>query len=262
MKAKEIMEHFQEIGTWVDWENTDDQFLHGDPDAEVEGVATVWSPTNAALKEASDKGLNVFITHEPAFYLGYQGTPSADRLVREKRQLLDELNITMMRCHDLWDLMPEVGVPDTWAALFGFEMEPRPSDSYYKICLLGNMTVEEATKHVLQKVRSLGQDTVLIFGDRQKRVSRMAVGTGAITYLPSMYELNADLLLATDDGMRFWGGWQSGGLWAADLGIPVLIVNHATAEKRGMQEMAPYLRRIFPGLRVEYVDVEFPYSSL
>ena len=67
------------------------------------------------------------------------------------------------------------------------------------------MTVEEATKHVLQKVRSLGQDTVLIFGDRQKRVSRMAVGTGAITYLPSMYELNADLLLATDDGMRFWG---------------------------------------------------------
>ena len=102
MKAKEIMEHFQEIGTWVDWENTDDQFLHGDPDAEVEGVATVWSPTNAALKEASDKGLNVFITHEPAFYLGYQGTPSADRLVREKRQLLDELNITMMRCHDLW----------------------------------------------------------------------------------------------------------------------------------------------------------------
>ena len=269
MKAKEIMEHFQEVGTWVDWDNTNDQFLHGDPDAEVKGIATAWSPTNSALKQASDKGLNVFITHQPAFYRlllskaksaidNYHGSPSTDQLARAKRQLLDDLDITLMLCHDTWTLMPDVGIPDTWAAFLGFDTEPRPSESYYKICLLGDMTVEEAAQQVLQRVRSLGQDTVLIFGDRQKRVSRMAVGTGAVTRLPTMYELNADLILATDDGMNFWDG----GLWAVDLGIPVLIVNHATSEKPGMQEMAVYLRGIFPGVPVEYVDVEFPYSNL
>ena len=102
MKAKEIMEHFQEVGTWVDWDNTNDQFLHGDPDAEVKGIATAWSPTNSALKQTSDKGLNVFISHQPAFYHlmlaraksaidNYHGSPSTDQLARAKRQLLDDL---------------------------------------------------------------------------------------------------------------------------------------------------------------------------
>ena len=118
--------------------------------------------------------------------------------------------------------------------------------------------MEETANRILEKVRPLGQDTVLMLGDRHKRVGRMAVGTGAITHLPSMYELNADLILATDDGINFWDG----GLWAVDLGIPLLIVNHATAEKPGIQAMAGYLGKKFPGVRVGYLDVEFPYSKL
>ena len=86
----------------------------------------------------------------------------------------------------------------------------------------------------------------------------MAVGTGAITHLPSMYKLRPDVILATDDGMNFW----TGGLWAADLDIPLLIVNHATAEKPGMQAMATYLKGVFPGIPVEYIDVQYPYSSI
>ena len=258
MKARKVLEHFQQVGTWVDWDNSGDQFLHGDPDAEVRGIAAAWSPTNAALKQAAEKGLNLFITHEPAFYHKYEGTPSGDQLARKKRHLLDELGITLLRSHDMWDLMPEVGVPDAWAAFLGFDTEPRPLLSYYKICLLGEMSVEETAERVLQKVRPLGQDTVLILGDRQKRVSRMAVGTGAATDLPSMYELNADLILVTDDGINFWDG----ALWAADIEVPLLIVNHATSEKPGMQAMAVYLREKFPGVPVEYVDVEFPYKSL
>ena len=97
-----------------------------------------------------------------------------------------------------------------------------------------------------------------MFGDRGKMVQRMAIGTGAITHLPSMYELKPDVILATDDGMNFW----TSGLWSLDLDIPLLIVNHATAEKPGMQAMARYLRGVFPGTSVEYIDVRYPYSSI
>ncbi len=258
MKAREVMGHFREVGSWVNWDRTCDQFLHGDPDVEVKGIAAAWIPTNAVLRQAYDRGTNLFITHEPAFYGGYKGSATGDRLAGEKRSLLDELGITLMRCHDTWDRMPGVGIVDAWADFLGFESEARPTESFYKICLLGNLSVEEAANRVLEKVKPLGQDTVLIVGDRQKQVSRMAVGTGAITHLPRMYELDADVLLATDDGMNFWDG----GLWAVDLGVPLLIVNHATAEKPGMQAMAEYLRGEFPGVEVEYLDVEFPYSSL
>ena len=67
MKAQEIMVHFQEIGKWVNWDNTCDQFLYGEPEIEVSGIATAWIPTNAVLKKATEKGINLFITHEPEF---------------------------------------------------------------------------------------------------------------------------------------------------------------------------------------------------
>lgn len=258
MKANDIREHFREVGHWVDWDNTCDQFLHGDPNIEVKGIATAWIPTNKCLKKASDKGLNLFITHEPAFYHGYRGTATGKQLVQKKKNLLDELGITLLRCHDTWDRMPEVGIPDAWATLLGFETEERPVESYYKICLLGNMSLEEAAFRVLEKVHSLGQYAVHMFGDEQKEVHRMAIGTGAITNLPEMYELNADVILATDDGMNFWDG----GLWAKDLDLPLLIVNHCTAEKPGMQAMAKYLGGKFPDVPIEYLDVEFPYTSM
>ena len=256
MRAREVMEHFREVGKWVNWKKTCDQFLHGDPDVEVKGIATAWIPTNAVLREASICGLNLFITHEPAFCGGYKGTTSGDRVAAAKRKLLDKLGITLMRCHDTWDRMPEVGIPDAWANFLGFKTEQRPVESFYKICLLGDVTVEDAARAVLKKVKRLGQGIVLIVGDREKRVSRMAVGTGAITRLPSMLDLKPDVILATDDGMNFWDG----GLWAVDLGVPVLIVNHSTAEKPGMQAMARYLTEKYPDLPIQYLDVVFPYG--
>jgi putative NIF3 family GTP cyclohydrolase 1 type 2 len=258
MKAKDIMMHFQAVGKWVDWSNTCDRFLHGSPEAEVKGIATAWIPTNQALQDASEKGCNLFITHEPAFYPEYAETSTAIQLVQKKRELLDKLGITLIRCHDTWDRMPKFGIPDAWASYLGFETEERPVDSFYKTCLLESVTVEQAAQLIAKKVRHLGQDTVLIFGDRRRTVQRMAIGTGAITHLPSMYELNPDVILATDDGMNFW----TGGLWSADIDVPLLIVNHATAEKPGMQAMAKYLKGVFPGTSVEYVDVRFPYSSI
>ena len=258
MNASDIMAHFQTVGKWVDWDKTCDQFLHGDPKAEVKGIATAWIPTNKAIQEASENGCNLFITHEPAFYPGYETTTTGAQLVRTKKDLLDRLGITLMRCHDTWDRMPEFGIPDAWASALGFETEERPVDSFYKICLLDALTVAQAARCIAEKVRPLGQDTVLIFGDRNRTVHRLAVGTGAITHLPSMYELKPDVILATDDGINFW----TGGLWAADLDIPLLIVNHATAEKPGMQAMARYLKGIFPDIPVQYVDVQYPYSSI
>ncbi len=256
MRAKEVLEHFQSVGHWVDWAKTVDLFLHGDPEVEVKGIVTAWIPTNRAIRQAAEKGMNLFITHEPAFYHGYRRSSSAEELVGKKKALLDSLGMTLLRCHDTWDRMPEVGIPDAWAEWLGFETEERPVESFYKICLLGDVTVEEAARRVAERVAELGQPTVLIFGDRTRRVARMAVGTGAITHLPTMYELGADLLLATDDGMNFWDG----GLWAADLGLPLLIVNHCTAEKPGMMAMAGYLTELYPGVPVEYIDVEFPYD--
>lgn len=254
MKAKDFREHCKQVAHWVDWENTCDQFMAGEPDVEVKGIATTWLATNARLRQAASLGLNFVIAHEGAFYPTYKHTPSGDRHHVEKRRLIDELGITLMRCHDTWDRMPEVGIPDAWASFLGFPTEPRLVESFYKICLVGDNTVEDLARLILEKVKSLGQEVVHIIGDQDTRVHRMAVGTGAITRLPEMFELGADIILATDDGIST----TASGLWSLDLGIPMLVVNHATAELPGMMAMVDYIKNHFSGVPVKYLPGEFP----
>lgn len=258
MRAVEVREHFRGVGTWVDWDHTCDEFLHGDPNIEVQGMAVAWIPTNAAIDRAASAGCNLFVTHEPAFYGGYRGCPSADTLAEQKRAMLDDYGMTLLRCHDTWDRMPDVGVVDAWAAFLGFPTQPRMMGSFYRVCLTGGLPLVSLAERVRNEVAELGQDAVLILGDPDRPVNRLAVGTGAITHLPSMYDLGVDAILATDDGINFWDG----GLWAVDIAVPLLIVNHATAEKPGMMALARYLRDVFPNTPVEYIDIEMPYKHV
>lgn len=258
MIANDFREHCRAVAPWVDWDNTVDQFMHGDPAAEVRGIAVTWLATNARLRQAAALGCNFVISHEGAFYPYYSGTPSGDRHHTEKHALMDELGITLMRCHDTWDRMPEVGIPDAWATFLGFPTEPRPVESFYRVCLTGGRTVAEVAQNVLERTRPLGQQFVGIVGDREAITHRTVVGTGAITHLGDMHQLDADLLLVTDDGIHT----TASGLWSLDLGVPMLIVNHATAELPGMEALAAYIPRHFPGAPVHYLPGEFPYPVI
>ena len=67
-----------------------------------------------------------------------------------------------------------------------------------------------------------------------------------------------DALLVTDDGMRFWAD----GSWALDRDLPLLVVNHATAEEWGMQSLATYLKVHFPGIPVHHFPQGCQYQSV
>ena len=78
-------------------------------------------------------------------------------------------------------------------------------------------------------------------GDADGEVTRIAVGTGAITNFRLMFSLEADVLLLTDDGTRLW----ESAVWSVDVGVPLILVNHATAEEPGMRNLAVYVREQF-----------------
>lgn len=258
MKARFIDDHFRSIGSWVNWENTEDEFLFGDPEVEVQGIAIAWIATNKLLQEAADAGHNLFIAHEPAYYPGYESSQSTQELIAKKEALLTKLGITLYRCHDTWDRMPEHGIVDSWASFLGFETLPRPTESFYRICLTDDLTVKEIAQKVAEKIGLLGQKSVLIFGDPDRKIQRMALGTGAITRLPNMHELGAELLLVSDDGMNYW----TGGHWSVDQEIPLLVVNHAISELPGMQALASYLQKKFPATPVKYLPLNYRFTSI
>ncbi|MFW9894801.1 MAG: hypothetical protein ACFFD7_03260, partial [Candidatus Thorarchaeota archaeon] len=62
MKCIEVLKHFKDVGTWVNWEKSVDQFLYGDPEIDVKGIAVSWMPTIVNLKKSLKERCNLFIT--------------------------------------------------------------------------------------------------------------------------------------------------------------------------------------------------------
>ncbi len=93
-------------------------------------------------------------------------------------------------------------------------------------------------------------------GHPETPVSRVAIGTGAITQL-FVYvrefgvssEHPVDLAICTDDGFTYW----QHGAYALDVGLPVIIVNHATSEEPGMMQLAEHLKKRFPEVPVHFI---------
>ncbi|MEM2905581.1 MAG: Nif3-like dinuclear metal center hexameric protein [Candidatus Bathyarchaeia archaeon] len=260
MKANELHSHMASVGTWVDWKRTSDRFLAGDPEATVKGIAVSWMPTVNNLRRAWAKGANLFVAHEPLYISdAKQGSVQPGREAwAEKKRWLDETGMVVYRCHDVWDDYPEIGVHGAWADFLGLTGKPVASSRFYEVHEVGDLTLRQLAERILEKARALGQETVHMVGDPNKKVSRIALGTGAITDYREMFNLGADVLLLTDDGTRLWESGQ----WSLDAGIPLLLVNHSTAEEPAMRTLTRYIQERPPEVPVEHIPVGCLYAAV
>jgi putative NIF3 family GTP cyclohydrolase 1 type 2 len=271
MKASEIRDYLRSLdGGWVDWDDTVDTFKAGDPNAEVEGVAVGWMSYAWALERAVELGCNVFVTHEGTYYdheaepIRENHPPSVVELIDEKQAFIEEHDLVILRCHDLWDQYPKIGVPDAWGRHLGFaeaeeatagEMPVPPaafgSGDYYRVYEVDEQTAREAARGIASSVRDVGQSAVELLGDGETPVSRIVVGTGAITPFRHMFDAyDPDMVVCSDDGFTYWRD----GHVAVDAGVPVVVVNHATGEVRSIELLAERLDDAFPGTPVHHVE--------
>lgn len=268
MRAGEIDQHMRHVGTWVDWSKTVDTFKSGDPSMDVRGIAVAWQSRFAALKAAHAAGYNLFVTHEPTFYshLDTDGGEFPTPHVAAKQAWLQETGMIVYRCHDVWDVMPAHGIRDSWARGLGLEGPPLAEDErrWYGLYPVRRQTVQALAQGLAARLSTIGQDQVQVVGDLARMVERLAIGTGAACRVPHMAQLKdrdgrcADALLVTDDGMSFWRD----GSWALDQELPLLVVNHATAEEWGMRSLAEYLKVKFPGVPVRHFAQGCQYRSI
>jgi len=262
MRVRDLMAHFREIGTWVDWEISVDRVLHGDAETQVRGIAAAWIASEYVARTAAARGLNLIVSHEGLYWDEPNLPETAFRALKDRCKLYDELGVTVVRCHDVWDRMPEFGIGAAWAQWLGFEIEDQaaigdelgPKRAYYSVCMTGGMTVGRLAEEIAKRCAPLGQSAVFLAGDSARAVERLAVGTGAFTPLHEMMQLEPDAMLVTDDGNR----WTRDCLCAEGLGVPLIWVTHPVSELPGMIRMVEYLAERFPRVRTEYVPVEFP----
>jgi putative NIF3 family GTP cyclohydrolase 1 type 2 len=254
MNTNDIREHLLARAPWVNREATVDTVKAGDPEREVRSVGVGWISSIDNLRRAHELGCDLFITHEPTFW-EHAAPERRGRLVEPgltKQRFLDETGLVVLRVHDIWDNWPEIGIRDSWAAGLGLtHFLAEDETRWHAVYAIDETTLLEFAQYVAQRVAVLGQDSVQVIGDPERKVSRPALGVGCGGPDTDMIALGADVLIVCFDGASYWQTRER----LAEMGAAVITVEHGTSEMWGLENLARYLRHTFPALTVHYLDL-------
>ena len=252
MNAQQVESYLRTLnGGWVDYNDTVDTWKAGDPHVEVTGIAVGWMSYAWALEAAARLGCNLFITHEPTFFHHTDADPAllARPEAQAKRAKIDALGLTILRCHDLWDQLPEIGIPDSWGRALGLG-QPIGGEGFFRVYDGLGQTAAEIASATARRLRDLGQPGVQLIGPPDQVVRRIVVGTGAETpYYKMLTEYRADLVICTDDGLHYWRD----GAHAIDNGHSLLVFHHHVSEEEGLKSLARHLTEQVPGVPVHHI---------
>jgi len=249
--AQDVLDHVRQVGTWVNWEQTVDRVIVGAPDVEVTNAAVAWISSREALAEAARLGCELFVTHEPTFYTHAHELDHLDEWpgAEEKRAWIERQGIAVLRCHDTWDNMPEVGIQWAWAEFLGLEGEPVESRPYLNVYAVPETTLEDLARRVAERTSAIGEPAVQVAGDPTMKITCVGVGTGCGCSPRAYREMGAQAGIVCDDGTAYWRDVQ----WALDEGFGIVRVNHATSEEPGVAAMARYLAGQFPDVKFHHI---------
>lgn len=242
-----------------------DRIIVGDPDTVIKKVGTVWMPYWNVLREAVSRGVNAIVVHEPTFYThwdldvkdfqvqSYYDKPSPAReqyvvLVEEKRQWIEHNGLVIIRSHDVMDILKEFGMPYALGQKLGFSNESIiRSRNYYNVYRVPEDSAVNVAKSIAAALADFNQPGVAFYGDPEKQVSSVGMGAGCICDPQEFADMNPDMYIAVDDKTRAW----IHGTYAVDSGIPLVVINHGTAEENGMRLLNRFLQKTFP--EIEFV---------
>jgi putative NIF3 family GTP cyclohydrolase 1 type 2 len=231
-------------------EKTVDRVIWGDPQQDILKVAVCWMPYSSTLKKAAEMGCNVIVAHEPTFFDHFElrQAPVNDAFLKakeKKSKLIDELGLTIIRCHDVWDAVPQIGVPFEWGRFLGLG-EPIKSERYFNLYEIETFPAIDVAKQLAAKTAIAGQKTVEFYGDPSRKVSTIGIGTGCCSEALRLYEFGADLAVTVDDIARAW----IIGEYCQDEGHPLVVVNHGVSEDCAMESLATQIREFLPEIEV------------
>ena len=142
-------------------------------------------PALRSYQRAADAGCQLLVVHEPIIWNHRDVDSKSVDPTRSamKRKFLDDHQITVVRCHDLWDRYPDRGVCDYWPKLLGFDTYTKKSYSNGQIFALFELekgtTLQDVGRQIAQKTARYGQQYLPVVGDLKMPVERLVLNVGA-----------------------------------------------------------------------------------
>lgn len=252
MKANEIMQSLFSLADSVDFSKTCDTCKAGDPNVEVSKVAVTMFPTPQTVMDAKAWGAQLLIVHEPAYY-NHMDEYSQDKLEVEKRKLIEESGLTVIRFHD----HPHYTTPDMIAAGelraldLGGMVEYTDTFDLVRVKLDVPVTPVALAKRIEER---LGIRHVRICGSRDAECTRVSAMFGAPGGVMEELQNDACEILLVGETCEWSMGEYARD--AAQLGRKkaLLILGHVGSERAGMVYTADVLKQMHPELEVRYFE--------
>jgi putative NIF3 family GTP cyclohydrolase 1 type 2 len=236
-----------------------DRIIIGDPETKIKKAGTTWTPYLKTLKNAVSQGINVLIVHEPTFYTHWDldkktqdfynsPSPAKDQYLEAletKKKWIESNGLVIIRSHDVPDIIKNFGIPFAFGKKLGFKNEDIVrSKDFYNVYKVEKNSAANIAEKIAGKLKDFNQPGVAFYGDPNRMVSTVGLGTGCICDPQQYAELDPDLCIAIDDTIRTWIQTT----YAEDTGKPLVVINHGTSEEMGMRLLNEHLRKNIPSI--------------
>lgn len=238
-----------------------DRIVIGDPETEIANIGTAWLPYWETCRQALRDGVNLLVVHEPTFYTHWDldeksedlfgasaaGKEAYGKAVRVKKDWILTNKMVIIRCHDVEDKLGGFGIPFAFGRLLGFGgSDIIRSKPYYNVYRTEPKPAIEVARMIAGKMAGVGQPGVAFYGDKNRIVDSVGVGTGCYSDPIEFMDLAPALFISIDDVVRSW----TQTVYARDTGHPLVVVNHGATEEAGVRGLSEFLKKRYPDRQV------------
>ena len=241
--------------------DTVDKIIIGNPETVVRKIGTCWMSNWETCRKAVETGVNILITHEPTFYThrdldevpGFlQRSSDYTReqylsQIEKKKIWINDNRLVIIRNHDTLDALKERGIPFAFGQFLGFSnSDIIASRTYYNVYKFDKQKASSFASKTAVKLKELGQPGIAFYGDPEREVSSVGVGTGWICDPMEYADLKPDVFIAIDDVVKT----HIQTVFASDTGHPLIVINHGTSEEMGMRSLNQIIKEKYPDIEV------------
>lgn len=274
-------------GSWK--EKPWDGLQAGAMDRSVTGVAVVWAPGLAVLKEAVAKGCNLVLCKDPLYWYDPEERPSKPdsmylRLPEgamsigkmdviektpgyaAKHEFITAQNLNIVRISENWDgthglatqgLLHALG----WKQTDSLVADDRFPDTCTAIVSVPPQDLIQVAEHAKA---SVGSKATRVVGDKTAKVAKIAVHPGFLTsFAVTKIGKTPGLDLILTGEANEWEAFVYCEDWiTAGHGKGLVMLGLAATSDTGAKEVAGWVRQAVPEAKVEFIAVGDPFHSV
>jgi len=257
LTAADALKRIQQRYTAVLPSDTVDTIKAGDPSTAVTGIATTFLDTMDVLREASRRGANLVITHEPTFYNHRDDAAffAADPVYREKLAFIQQHHMVVFRLHDgIHSVSPD---PMALGLVQSLGWQHYMDEGSPFQVTIPKTTLLKLSRELAAK---LNARTLRVVGDPNMEIIHVAIHPGAAGLQKQVLALrsdNTEVLLAGEsaewEAVEYVRDASAQGRHKA-----LMLLGHEVSEEAGMKQCAEDLRPLFPNLPVIHIPAAQP----